>query len=211
MRLRLIEVAERLYAERGVNGVSLREIGATAGQRNTGAVRYHFGSKAGLIDAIFRHRMTPINRRRLAMFEEAEARGLDWDVPFLARAFLLPLSEALGQPGRPTWYLRFCVQAATVEGVAAVDLGRQQWTAGVALVRERLLACLADMPAELRNHRWTMFALYLTHAMADREMGLQAGRVPLLQDRSAWLADLVHTSVALVTAPASVEERLVPS
>ena len=57
----LIETAERLFAERGVNAVSLREIGAEAGQRNTGAVRYHFGTKEALVNAVFEHRMTPIN------------------------------------------------------------------------------------------------------------------------------------------------------
>ena len=50
-----------MYAERGINGVSLRQIGTAAGQLNTGAARYHFGSKVGLINAVFEHRMGPIN------------------------------------------------------------------------------------------------------------------------------------------------------
>ena len=65
-QIRLIETAERLFAERGVNGVSLREIGAEAGQRNTGAVRYHLGSKEQLVSAVFEHRMVPINARARA-------------------------------------------------------------------------------------------------------------------------------------------------
>ena len=71
----MIEVAERLFAERGLNGVSLREIGAAAGQRNTAAARYHFGTKTALVDAIFEHRMTPINAQRVAMLKELDRTG----------------------------------------------------------------------------------------------------------------------------------------
>ncbi|PSM40367.1 hypothetical protein C6Y14_27135 [Streptomyces dioscori] len=63
-RLAVVKCAERLHAERGVNGASLREISVVAGQRNTGAVRYHFGSKAGLPSAVFEHRMRHANTLR---------------------------------------------------------------------------------------------------------------------------------------------------
>ena len=46
--------AERLFALHGIDGVSLRQIAAEAGSANNSAVHYHFGSKTGLIAAIFR-------------------------------------------------------------------------------------------------------------------------------------------------------------
>ena len=45
-----------------------------AGQRNTAAARYHFGTKQGLVDAIFRHRMQPINARRMSMLAASTRR-----------------------------------------------------------------------------------------------------------------------------------------
>ncbi len=144
--LRLIEVAERLFAERGIAGVSLREIGATADQRNTAAVRYHFGSKQGLVDAIFQYRMTPINARRLAMLAEFDREGRGQELRALAEAYLYPLSEALGEVGRPSWYLRFCIHAAYLEGTAPTDLGRQDWTRGLQILRSRLQAMLDTFP-----------------------------------------------------------------
>lgn len=68
-RRRLIAAAERLFAQHGFAAVSLRQIGAAAGQRNTNAVRYHFGAKERLIEAIFEQRQAeiePIRRRMLA-------------------------------------------------------------------------------------------------------------------------------------------------
>src|ERR1700709_1181173 len=104
---RLMETAERLFAERGVHGVSLREIGAEAGQRNTGAVRYHYGTKEQLVSAVFEYRMVRINERRLAILARLEREGRALEMRGLAEAFLVPLAEMLGEPGRPSWYLRF--------------------------------------------------------------------------------------------------------
>jgi AcrR family transcriptional regulator len=203
----LIETAERLFAERGVNGVSLREIGAEAGQRNTGAVRYHFGSKEGLLDAVFRHRMERINPRREAMLAALDADGRGSDVRGLAEALLYPLSEMLGDLGRPSWYLRFCLHAAYVEGTAPTDLGRQPWTHGVHLVEQRFDGALAALgiPAEVRRARWELFAGYMAHALADREHLLQHGPHRALPERSLFLSGLVDTAVALATAPVSPE------
>ena len=62
-RLQLLATAERLFAERGIAGVSLREIGAAAGQRNNSATQYHFESKHGLVLALCEHRPSPSGSR----------------------------------------------------------------------------------------------------------------------------------------------------
>ena len=204
-RARIIEVAERLYAERGLNGVSLREIGATAGQRNTGAVRYHFGSKAGLVDAVFQRRMEPVNERREAMLAALDAEGRGHDLRGLTEAFLLPLAAELGDRNRPSWYLRFSVHAAYVEGTAPTALGRDPWTRGVRELQRRFETVLADIgvPAELHADRWTAFTGHLAHALADREHVLQHGPHRARSDRELFLAGLVDTAVALAAAPVS--------
>ena len=200
---RLIETAERLFAERGVHGVSLREIGAEAGQRNTGAVRYHFGSKEQLVNAVFEHRMVPINARREAMLAELDTAVRGHELRGLAEAFLYPLAEMLGEPGRPSWYLRFCIHAAYVEGTPPTDLTGQPWTRGVAVIRERHERKLraAGVPETLLDERWSLFSGYLTHALADRELLLQHAPQHVRTPRAAFLADLVDTAVALAGAP----------
>jgi AcrR family transcriptional regulator len=206
-RLRMIEVAERLFAERGIGGVSLREIGAQAGQRNTAAARYHFGTKQGLVDAIFHHRMTPINARRLEMLAVFDRDGRSHELRALAEAYLYPLSEMLGEAGRPSWYLRFCTHAAYLEGTAPTDLGAQEWTRGVHIVRSRIREVLGDLPEQVAADRWSLFAGYMTHALADRELLIQHGRASMLTDRSIFLAGLIDTAVALAAAPVSDTTR----
>jgi AcrR family transcriptional regulator len=50
-RRRLLDAAERLVAERGIDGVTVNEITAASGARNKSAVAYHFGSKLALLEA----------------------------------------------------------------------------------------------------------------------------------------------------------------
>ncbi len=72
-RERIFLAAEKLFAERGFDGVSVRDI-VQAAEVNLAAVSYYFGSKSELLLAVFRARTRELNRERLALLREAEAR-----------------------------------------------------------------------------------------------------------------------------------------
>ena len=59
----LIAAAERLFAARGIDGVSLREINREAQQRNTTSLQYHFGDREGLLRAIMAKHGKQVARR----------------------------------------------------------------------------------------------------------------------------------------------------
>ena len=65
-RTRILDSAEYLFSEHGINGASLRTIVAHA-EVNTAAVHYHFGSKKGLLEAVFARRIIPIAEERLKL------------------------------------------------------------------------------------------------------------------------------------------------
>ncbi|WP_331446155.1 helix-turn-helix domain-containing protein [Streptomyces xanthochromogenes] len=64
-REKLIRAAEEVFAAQGVDGAQLRDIVKLAGQSNPSAVQYHFGSRAGLLDAV----MTGRQRRTEGVLE----------------------------------------------------------------------------------------------------------------------------------------------
>lgn len=70
-RTAVLDAAERLFAEKGVEGVSIRDITAAAGA-NLAAVNYHFGSKERLVMEVFARRLEPMNRARLARLDALE-------------------------------------------------------------------------------------------------------------------------------------------
>jgi AcrR family transcriptional regulator len=96
----LIEAAEMMFAGAGVDGISTRQIGAAIGSLNTNVVAYHFGSKHALIDAIFRHRLSAIDRRRAALLIEADKDRSAESIHGLMRVFALPLFEQVNAQGQ---------------------------------------------------------------------------------------------------------------
>lgn len=81
-RERILDVAERLFADAGFASTSLRDITAEAGV-NLAAVNYHFGSKEALLVAILERRIRPVNERRLALLDELESRTTNGGGPTL--------------------------------------------------------------------------------------------------------------------------------
>ncbi|HSI15253.1 MAG TPA: TetR/AcrR family transcriptional regulator [Chthoniobacter sp.] len=70
-RVALLEAAERLFSENGVEGTSVRDIIKAAGV-NLGAINYHFGTKDRLALEVFARRIQPVNRDRIARLDALE-------------------------------------------------------------------------------------------------------------------------------------------
>lgn len=92
-RRRLLEAAERLFAERGFRATSVRAVTTRAGA-NLAAVNYHFGSKDAMIRELFRRRLEPLNARRLRLLEAA---GPSPRLEAVMRCFLTPTWELWGR------------------------------------------------------------------------------------------------------------------
>src|SRR5579862_3686384 len=94
---KILETAESLFAEKGYDATSLREIIQAAGV-NLAAIHYHFGSKEDLLDELIRRKVGPVNQHRLAMLDRIEAAD-DRQLPLekVLEAFLLPMSDVSEQ------------------------------------------------------------------------------------------------------------------
>jgi AcrR family transcriptional regulator len=103
-----METAEGLFGRHGVDGVSLRQIGAAAGSSNNYAVQYHFGDAAGLVRAILTRRMAEVDRLQQALLERLEAEGRLGEVRALLEVFLRPLLQPVDAGGERI-YARFIV------------------------------------------------------------------------------------------------------
>jgi AcrR family transcriptional regulator len=98
-RDRILDAAERLFAERGYAATSLRSIMAEAGV-NVAAIHYHFHSKESLLEAILLRRLDPANRERLSALEDYEASVVDGrlEVDRILEAFLYPTFRMAADP-----------------------------------------------------------------------------------------------------------------
>jgi AcrR family transcriptional regulator len=94
-RERLLDVAERVFAERGFAGASVREITDAAGA-NLAAINYHFHSKENLYSEVFSRRFAHLHGQFLTGLrnDEALAGGdLDAALTSFGRAFMTPYAD----------------------------------------------------------------------------------------------------------------------
>jgi len=105
-RTRLIRAAEKLFAERGIEAVSLREINREAGGRNATALQYHFQDRAGLLKAVLARHDALIEERRHALLDEIENAGRAPQLRELVRALVEPAAERLADPDGGRAYLQ---------------------------------------------------------------------------------------------------------
>ncbi|OZI71247.1 TetR/AcrR family transcriptional regulator [Bordetella genomosp. 12] len=73
-RQTILHSAERLFAQQGYDGTSMRQITRDAGV-NLAAVNYHFGSKEALVQAVLKRRLEIVNHERLRLLDALEAQA----------------------------------------------------------------------------------------------------------------------------------------
>src|ERR1700761_7290073 len=93
-RTRILDAAERLFADRGYRGTSIRAVTDLAGA-NLAAVGYHFGSKAELLAAVARRVIEPITAAQTAGLDRLLARTPDPSVTELVEAFAGPMFDGM--------------------------------------------------------------------------------------------------------------------
>ncbi len=200
-RLRLLATAERLFAERGVRGVGLREISVEAGQRNNSAAQYHFGSRAGLVEAVFTNRMSAVNARRRCFLEALLLESPPWGVRRLVEVQIGALLDVVALDGS-SWFACFLAQAfADNEYRHLLDL-RHEVNAPMKDLVQYLDHELAFLPARIRQHRIEYSNITITNVLAAYE---RAGRAhgALHSDRSSVEIELTDAVVGMLMAPAS--------
>ena len=102
---RLVAAAESLFAEHGIEGVSLREINTAAGVGNTSALQYHFRNRAGLVRAVLAKHTPAVDSARHVLLDQYVAADHD-DLRALAAALVRPSAAKLRDPDGGRAYLR---------------------------------------------------------------------------------------------------------
>jgi AcrR family transcriptional regulator len=202
-RERLLDAAERLFAERGITGVSLREITEAAGQRNASVVQYHFGSRAGLVAAVVERHMTTVDAARSARLDAATAEGRTPDVHEAMGILVAPLAERLSLPSGRAYLriLQHLVDEPAGSPMPAATLAATN--PSLRRVTRILEGATTALPRGVRIERRNQTSSFLLRALADRATLLdRAGpRPPVGHD--LFVANLVDVLVAVLTSPPS--------
>ena len=179
VRERILEVAERLFAEHGMSGVGLRAISAEANV-NLASIAYHFGSKDGLLEALFAQRAAPIAEERLRLLEQCYEKTEKPKLEHILDAFLRP---ALGlgtetHPGNPA-FVKLRARLATEPQALSRKILSNAFDASSRKFIDAITAALSDLPraeVEWRFH-FMLGAMFYTMADSGRIQALTKGRI----------------------------------
>jgi AcrR family transcriptional regulator len=209
-REQLLDAAERLYGERGVAGVSLREIRLAASQRNRSALQFHFGDRSGLLLALTQRHLPRVAVIQQALYDDAVASGRRDELRSLVEVLVRPHADYLRRgPSERAW-VRIAAEQSARPDIAASDL--IDHAPAIALevgttIFERLAA---TMPAKVAVARLRAVGQACLHLCADRarlEDAAGGARRPDLEFQ-AWVTNLADMATGALVAPIGhVRER----
>jgi AcrR family transcriptional regulator len=191
----ILVTAERLFAERGIAAVPLRDIAVAAGARNNVAVQYHFGDRETLVRAVAAH--------RAAFVDAVQARLL--------------ASAASGAPPRPIDHVRLFVESLAanvtqgnhyvpflsrylIERGGYADLFDAVPATTVLTLRALLRHLLSDLDPVTIQERWEIVMTTTVHTLARYQRSLATGTLPAPLDD--LVADLARVLAAGLATPA---------
>ena len=199
----LLLTAERLYAERGLDGVSMREIAREAQQKNNSALHYHFGSKEALIDAILRYRMREIDALRNDCLDRGELEGRT-DLRAAVEAIVRPRSRGLVASRPNNYYNRFLAAAQMHPDLDLAAHASAEAQSGFRRVYALLERALPQLPRAVLRQRYLTSIELITFSLADFER-IKARKVRQSRrfDVSRAVENLIDMIVGALAAPVS--------
>jgi AcrR family transcriptional regulator len=199
-RDKLMDAARRLYAERGVDNVSLAEVVREAGQRNTSAIHYHFGSREQLLAAIMEPQVQPLRDRRDELLDKARRQPGPEPV---VEAIVRPLVELAHEGWRARAWMKIGLELADLGDRVAPEINELLFRAGGGEALSLLQSRCAPMPAPLWNLRTGICIGFTARAATQRARLIDAepGRADALVENDAFVANLVEMFLAALTAP----------
>ena len=211
-RLRLLDAGEQLLATRGLD-VPERVIVAAAGQHNRSAVNYHFGSRAGLIDAIRERHETPIALHRHHLIARLP-RPEDRTTRQLAEAHIRPLTAEMLRSA-PSYWARFSAMLLLDQPLRLTrDLERPRPAPPDAPARPALsdlfdliVAHLTHLAEPEAAGRVALTIRFLISSLSGWERDSQADP-DLVAPLTAFSLIVTDLAVAMLDAPGSVPPHI---
>lgn len=135
---RILDAAERLFAEYGFDRISVRDV-TEAAKANVAAVNYHFGSRDRMVELVIERQIVPVLEERSARFEVLEKRPASKAAPVeeVLDALIRPVLGALRKSDFPE-HLGCRLMArifSLLPGELSPDVGAQVRSSNDRLVR----------------------------------------------------------------------------
>lgn len=197
----LKKVAESLFAQYGVDAVTIRDIVKAAGLRNIASLHYYFGSKEGLVRALILDGAHAAEEWRLARLEELDQEAAS--LRDILKILAWPLLSVSPVRFATDTHLRFIHHLMNVNRPLYEDVIKGRWNRGyqkcMDLMRDRI-----DLPHRILNERFIFITIYLFSVFAAREAEIERHPVNNIWNQSHMIENLLDTVEAMLTTRPSI-------
>ena len=161
-RAAIMDAAERLFAERGIDAVSLRTINAEAGY-SVAALHYHFATRDGLVRALLERAQPPMFAERERMLAQLNSQAQP-SVEDIVAALVLPLTAGMAE--------EFAASVAKLRFLVRLSFDRSPYLRrtvedSFALFRPLLQRALPQLEERTLMRRWRFAADLAQQALAN--------------------------------------------
>ena len=162
-RERILDAAEKLFADHGFEGASIRAIVDDA-KVNLASIHYHFHSKEALLEAVLTRRISIINEARIEWLEaaEAEAAPKPPSAEAVLRAFIVPTVEFAHRDPSGATFVQLMSRMFTEPRFSLTNFLGRKFGDTLARFNHALVEALPDLPKEVVLWR-AFFAIGAMH------------------------------------------------
>ncbi len=212
-KVKILDAAEKLIAEKGYDGTSVRAI-CSAAQANVAAVHYHFNGKEGVVEAILDRRMSVLTIRRKQLLDDLFSKDDVPSVRSLIGTIVMPLAELIDSAGS--------YGLAYVKMLAHLFHERPDlvWTVFMkynsenrARQSEGIIRALPHIPAEVLDRRQTLATAAALHWLSNPiYFTMEGPDVTQQPEMSELVSELVDFLAGGLSAPLTqVESSMINS
>lgn len=204
-RDRLILSAERLFAERGFDGVSVRDI-ANDAKTNSALVGYYFRGKEGLLAEVYTRHCEPLKAERARLLNESRANGRKPSLEEVLEAFIWPSLEANEDPNGGHSFTRLRAVLSAENSSLLEQLVGQNFDQSSKVFVDALCRCLPHLTRHevFWRFHFLLGAIYYTASGPHRVAALTKGKVDPSDPRKTCM-ELVRFAAAGFRAKSRLE------
>lgn len=197
--------ALKLFAQRGLEGVSVRDINKAAGQKNAGSINYHFSSRDDLIQEIMLDVGKILDTAHAENIADLEAKGGPNSIREVARLMVEPPCFDAEDPASCSHSLRFLQMAMMSHREMLIEAMKDR-DPGLTRCLDHIRRMAPEMPEEVLEQRLKLAMKFLLMTGSVREEAMQHQPKPDPLWSCCWMPDNVaDTFAGIICAPVSDE------
>ncbi len=184
-RQKLVDAAEMLFAEKGLESTSLFDVLKASGVKNRSALQYHFKDKAGLINAVLNKHSGVISEYRSTLIDQLQKEE-QWTLHQVVDVIVAPLAEKLSPESGVREFLKIHSQLMVSEQYSQLRLQRPELRAEAKRIQSLLSPFVNGISEQSIHARFALIDCLLIHGLAryfytEEEVGRQFFHQTLVQ------------------------------